>query len=113
MTWLAVYAFIKYWLPMTTAAGLLFKLYFIIRNAVRRTMDDIGIWANTLLDNHLTHIQASAEQASASLKELSETNREVASSMKSMREDFQETQVENLRVQSNILTGIEVLRDRG
>lgn len=113
MTWLVVYAFIKYWLPMITALGLVLKLFFIVRKAIKQTMEDIGLWANTLLDNHLTHIQEYAENASTSLKDLSETNREVALSMQAMRKDLKEVQIENIKVHGDILTGIEVLRDRG
>jgi hypothetical protein len=110
MTWLLVYAFIKFWLPIVSAAGLLFKLFLVCRKAVTNAKNDISAWANTLLDNHMTHIQIAAEDASASLLQIAETNRTFSNTMLEMRNDFQETQKENLRVQTAIMTGIEVLK---
>ncbi|HEX3739440.1 MAG TPA: hypothetical protein VHV29_06910 [Terriglobales bacterium] len=112
MTLLAIYAFIKFWLPLATATSLCVKGFFYTRSVVRNAQDGISIWTNTLLDNHMAHIQKAAEDASDSLKSIAEANHDFAVAMREMREDFQESQAENIRVQGAILTGIEVLKDR-
>lgn len=112
MTLLALFAFLKFWLPVVTAIGTTTKIIFICRKYVRTLRTDIGDWASSLLDNHMAHIQTAAEEATESLKVMSATNQQVATTIQTMREDFQQAQTENIRTQSAILTGIEVLRDR-
>lgn len=112
MSLLALYAFIKFWLPLATATGFCVKGFFYIRSVVKNTQEGISTWANSLLDNHMTHIQVAAEEATECLKVMSATNQQLATIMQTMREDFQQAQTENIRTQSAILTGIEVLRDR-
>lgn len=113
MVWPLIYAFIKYWLPIISVLGLFVKLALSTRKAIRAAKDDISSWANVLLDNHMTHIQDAVESASKSLTSISETNKELVASMKSIREDSLHSQTELMRVQNTILTGIEVLKDRG
>lgn len=109
-TWIAVYSLIKFWLPIITAVGLLGKLFFAIRKSLRGVKEDIGVWASTLLDNHMTHIQSAAERASDSLTEMVETNKTVAVAMSDMRHDFQASQTSQLAVQHDILIGLEVIK---
>ena len=113
MTGPVFYELIKFWLPLITAGGIGLRLIFAIRKLYISTKDSIVSWANVLLENHMTHIQAAAENASISLAMMTETNKELASTIKLLRDDFVGTQHENLRIQSAILTGIEVLKDRG
>lgn len=110
MTWLAVYAFIKFWGPIATAVGLLVKAYLSATKG-------ISSWANTLLDNHMQHIQDASERSSQAVVELAsyhrdmlDSQRELVVAMCSMKEDLHDHTIEDLRVQTKILTGIEVLK---
>ena len=105
-----IVGYVGVWLPVITALGLAAKGILMIRAAFKKAKQDVGNWANQLLDNHMTHIQSAAEQAAASLKSMSDTNREMVVAMKEMREDFQTHQVEEMRVQNAIMTGIEVIK---
>lgn len=100
-----LYETIKFWLPLATAGGFLIKAFLAGKRGV-------STWASQLLDNHMAHIQQAAEDASASLSAMTESNRQIAETMKEMRGDFQQSYTENARVQTAILTNLEVLKDR-
>jgi len=109
-TWITIYTFIKFWLPIVTAIGIVGKLFLMIRKSLQNAKNDVSAWASTLLDNHMAHIQAAAERASESLTEMVETNKTVAVAMSGMRQDFQASQTSQLAVQHEILTGLEVIK---
>lgn len=100
-----LYAALVYILPIGTFLGFVVKAYLTAKQTISE-------WANTLLDNHMSHIQNAAEKASNSLAEMSETNKEICATMKEMRNDFQQNQREMVDVQHDILTGIEILKSR-
>lgn len=100
-----MYETIKFWFPLATAGGFLIKTFLAGKRGV-------SIWANQLLNNHMAHIQQAAEDASASLSTMAESNKEMVGTMKEMRTDFQQGYTENARVQTAILTNLEVLKDR-
>jgi len=109
---LSIYALITFWLPIITAVSLSIKAFLAIRKMFRSTKTAISEWANALLDNHMTHIQAAVEDASKSIGQMAESNRELVTTMKEMRTDFQQSYRENDRKQTVILTSLEVLKDR-
>lgn len=128
MTGLEIYALIKFWGPLLTFGSIVVKGFFVAKKG-------ISSWANTLLDNHMAHIQASAEKAADAVTELASYHRntlesqkemvsemvgvrqdlarngdQVLETMKSMREDALHSQAANIQVQGAILTGIEVIK---
>ena len=112
LTWAAVYVFIKFWLPMATFLGLLVK-------GAQMTGRQVSSIASTFLDNHMQHIQESAETASAAVvelagyhKEMLESQGRIVTSIEGMSRDFHEHVHEDRQAQAAILTGIEVLKDR-
>jgi hypothetical protein len=109
-TWIAIYAALKFWLPLFTGLGVLVRCFIAVRNGLSTVKAEVGEWANTLLDNHMAHIQSAAEDAASCMREMADTNREVAQTMRAMREDFQRSQQEGLRVQHELLTGLEVVK---
>jgi hypothetical protein len=110
LTWIAVYAAVKFWFPLFTALGVLTKVFLAIRNGLNTAKAEISEWASTLLDNHMTHLQSAAEEGVSCMREMADTNRELVQTMRTMREDFQRSQQEGLRVQHEILTGLEVIK---
>jgi hypothetical protein len=105
-----LHVILSFWLPIASATALIIKTVLGIRKWFRETKAGVEQWADTLLNNHMVHVEAAAVEASAYLREMSETNKELSTTMREMRQDFQESQVENNRVQNAILTGIEVLK---
>lgn len=108
-----VYTFIKFWLPMVTFLGLLAK-------GGQIAGERISAWANTFLDNHMLHIQESAEKAAVAVTELTkyhehntDLQKEMVDQLTGLRADFAEHGKEMLQTQHQIITGIEVLKDRG
>ena len=86
------------------------KLSLLTRKAYIGAKNSISAWTNQLLDNHMTHIQKAAEDAAASIRDVAQSNREVALTMKEMRADFQANNTEIRQAQTDILTGIEVIK---
>jgi hypothetical protein len=87
MTALAFYAALKFWLPMLTAFGLVIKAY-------KSAKVGVTAWADALLNNHLAHIQAATEATASLLREA------------------QEYQRKDAETQRQIITSLEVLKDR-
>jgi hypothetical protein len=117
ITGLAVYAFIRFWLPIASAVALAGKLFLVTRKAVTNAKAEVSQWANTLLDNHMTHIQDSAEKAAAAVVELAEFHKGTISAqermvdeMQGVRSDLAANNAQLLNVQHQILTGIEVIK---
>jgi hypothetical protein len=109
----AIYAFIKFWLPLATFLGLLVKGAQLVGSR-------ISLIASTFLDNHMAHIQESAESAATAVVELAGYHKEmlqaqgqIVIAIQSMSNDFHEYIQEDRQAQAAILTGIEVLKDRG
>jgi len=112
MSMLALYEQLKFWLPVTTVIGLIIKGYLSAKKAAQT-------WANTMLDNHMAHIQESSEQAAKAVvelagfhKEMLEQQREVVNNMTLMQRDFHEHVQEDARVQNAILTTLEVVKSQ-
>lgn len=105
-----IYEQLKYWLPVTTVLGLLFKAYTKARNSM-------SIWAGALIDNHMTHIQAATEKASDAVVQLANYHRDMLDSQHSMvstlhdmKTELHEYAKDSLDVQSNIVTNLEVVK---
>ncbi len=110
--WLLIYAFIKFWLPIVTAFGLMIKGFFVLRSSM-------GDWAAKFLDNHMAHIQDVTEQSSVAVRELATYHKEmlrtqdsVVRSIELISRDFHDHTLEDQRVQGAILTGIEVIKSK-
>jgi len=108
-----VYAFIKFWLPLITFLGLLVK-------GAQMAGSRMSTIASAFLDNHMAHIQEAAESASTAVVELAGYHKEmlqsqgkIVTAIESMSRDFHEHVTEDRQAQAAILTGIEVLKDRG
>lgn len=76
--------------------------------------------ASTFLDNHMAHIQQSVESASGAVvelagyhKEMLQSQEEIVDAIKLMSRDFHDHVQEDRQAQAAIITGIEVLKDRG
>jgi hypothetical protein len=91
MTAIALYAAVKFWLPLLTAFGLVIKAY-------GSTKRGITAWADTLMNNHLSHIQAATEETARLLRDAIKSD--------------EEHRKADLEVLQEIKTGIEVLKDR-
>lgn len=112
MTWLAIYAFVKFWLPIITIVTLVVKGFSTIINRV-------SVWADKLFDNHMNHIQDSVEKASVAVVQLVEcqkgvldTQTKIVSELSTMRQDFISSSKELMAAQHALHVGIEVLKDR-
>lgn len=103
MTWLIFYALIKYWIPILTALGILWRGITGIKRGVKD-------FADTLLDNHLQHIQIAVEKSSEAVISLCETQKDSSVSIVRISEDLRDHQKEDIRVQTAILTGIEFIK---
>lgn len=110
MTLAALYEQLKFWLPVTTVITLMVRAYFATKKAAQS-------WANTMLDNHMAHIQASSERAAAAVtelagyhKEMLDQQRDLVQNMTMMQRDFHEHTMEDARVQSAIFTALEVIK---
>lgn len=108
MTPIQIYDQIRYWLPVS---GIL-SIVWAIKRGIKK-------WADTMLENHMSHIQTSTEQAAAAVTELAGYHRdmlgqqkEIVTSMALIQRDFHEHIREDERVQRDILTGIEVIKSR-
>jgi hypothetical protein len=112
MTPPAIYALIRFWLPLVTFFGLLIKGALL---AGKR----ISNWADTFLDNHMNHIQESAEKAAVAVTELTKYHegatilqKEMVSQLTGIRSELSEQGKQILGTQHQIITGIEILKDR-
>lgn len=112
MTWLAIYAIIKFWLPIVTVLTLLVKAFNTIVGRVSE-------WANKLFDNHMNHIQDSVEKAAVAVVQLVEcqkgyldTQTKIVSEISTMRSDFAASSKELMQGHHQMMMGIEVLKDR-
>lgn len=100
-----IYEFVKFWLPVLTGFGMVFKAWRVARGGVTK-------WADSLLNNHLTHIQIATEQSAKLLVEVRDDHRVAKQEITGIRSDLHTHEVATLAVQQQILTGIEVLKDR-
>ncbi len=112
MTGLEMYAVLKFWLPIVTAGGFVVKAYLSAKKS-------IGTWANTLLDNHMSHIQEASEKSSAAIIELADyhkqmlgTQEKMIISMERISEDFRDHIRDDERVQGSILLSLKAIEIR-
>lgn len=91
MTLAVFYAALKFWLPIITAFTMVYKAYGSAKTG-------ITAWADKLLNNHLSHIQSATEETANLMRE-------------SIQADSKYRE-QDARVQQEIITGIEILRDR-
>lgn len=89
-----IYEELKYWLPVVTLMTLVVKAFFSSKRAV-------GEYADKLLNNHLAHIEAYSERAALASESGAKSAENLAKQIGEMARD-----------QRDILTGIEVLKDR-
>jgi hypothetical protein len=110
MSLVALYEQLKFWLPVVTVITLMIKGFRSAKSAAQT-------WANTMLDNHMAHIQASSERAAAAVtelagyhKEMLDQQRDLVQNMTLMQRDFHEHIQEDQRVQQAIFTALEVVK---
>jgi len=112
MTWPEIYNQLKYWIPLTTVCTMIYRAY-------RQASKSITDWADKLMSNHLTHIQAATERSAVLLEEVRD-NQAVqlekaiytAESVQKVAVDLEHHEQEDGKVQHDILTALEVLKDR-
>jgi hypothetical protein len=100
------YEILKFWLPLISGFGLVIHGY-------RSAENGISAWADSLLNNHLHSIQAATEKTAATLVEVRDDGRKAATEVAKVRENLQKHQDADEKVQREILTTLEVLKDRG
>lgn len=105
MTGQAIYEIIKFWLPLISGFGLVIKAY-------KSASSGITQWADSLLNNHLSHIQDATEKSASLLQEVRDDHRAAQVEVAGVRSDLKAHEAQALAVQQQILTGIEVLKDR-
>jgi hypothetical protein len=110
LNWMDVYEHVKFWLPVSTAAGLLYRWYANLKRGVSK-------WADTLLDNHMVHIQSASEKASEAVVELAGYHKEMLDSQQKlvvaltdMQSDVHEHFSEDRKITAQVATGIEVIK---
>lgn len=94
MTWPTFYEQIKYWLPVVTFLLLCYKGY---ASAEKKAES----WMGTLLDNHLTHVQAATESMAESMSQLVSCQKESTAALSRLA-----------TAQNELVLGIEILKDR-
>jgi hypothetical protein len=112
-----LHSILVYWLPFITTTGLAVKLFFSIRKGLRSIRVGISSWADTLLNNHMSHIQNSAETAAKAVVDLADQHRNniavqqrLIDEMTGVRSDLSNNSMQILKAHHEILTGIEVLK---
>lgn len=101
MTFQTVSDALKFWMPLLTGITLVVRLGF----AVKR---QIAMYAHQLLNNHLSHIQKSAEESATQLTNVANTNEQILVTMR----DMSDTLKKSTEIQMKVLTGVEILKDR-
>lgn len=69
MHWIVLFGYLKLWVPSFGGLYLAFKLYTSVSHGVSE-------WANTLLDNHMKHIQDASERIANSMDLMATDHRE-------------------------------------
>lgn len=105
MTGEAIYEIVKFWLPIATAFGLVIRGWKSAKGGVTQ-------WADLLLNNHLSHIQTATEASASLLKEVRDNGVSAAAAVAQISQDLRLHEDSTLKVQRDILVGIEILKDR-
>ena len=112
MTWPEIYNQLKYWIPLTTVCTMIYRAY-------RQASKSITDWADKLMSNHLTDIQAATERSAVLLEEVRDNQISqgvkvdlVAIHSAKVASDLEKHEQEDGKVQRDILTTLEVLKDR-
>jgi len=112
MTGTQIYDAVKYWLPVTT-------FFTVGYSAYRSVLAKVTIWGNKLLENHLKHIQSATEESAKVLKEVRDNQISqgvkvdlVAAHVAKVANDLEKHEEADGEVQHQILTALEVLKDR-
>ena len=95
---------LRWWVPLVSVSVLVWKAYADAKKSVRE-------WADKLFENHLAHIQAASEQGAASLQRLVEYQHDSAVAVQKVAVDLEAHEQQDARVQAEILSGIEVLKN--
>ena len=117
MTPTIIYDAVKFWLPIVTGTGIIIKAYLTAKK-------NASEWLERIMNRQLGHLEVSTEHAAKAVVELAgfhkdmlESQKEMVRSqgdvlgvIKDMHADFQHHVSEDVRVQSQILTGIEILK---
>ena len=112
ITGAAIYAVVKFWLPAITAVILVIKGMLAVHKFFSKMRTDVSEWAGQMLDNHMAHMQDAVERGAKAVEQMNVTMKTFAGELTQLRKDFQDHTKEDLRVQTAILTGLEVLKDR-
>ena len=113
------YNAVKYWLPLVSAALVVFRVIVWIRNKINSTIAATAAWGESLLHNHLAHLQTATEESVVILKEVRDNQSEQLSKAKLTAEavgkvaiDLERHEAADGEVQQKILTALEILKDR-
>jgi hypothetical protein len=114
-----IYEAVKFWLPLLTVAGVLYRAYKKVTNGVQA-------WADCLLHNHLTHIQSSTQETVCVLKEVRDSQNTQAESITEVGKNILDVKQNITKVaddladhingdgqlQQQIATDLAILKDR-
>lgn len=116
MTAIALYAALKFWLPMVTAFILICKGY-------TSGVNKLTTWADKLLNNHLSHIQTATEATAATmlthaaksallLEEIRTDGSAAALSVAQVATNLKDAERRSTERQTEILRDLAILKDR-
>lgn len=116
---LTVYDIIRWWLPIIGAAIGVIKTGIWIRNKVNETITAVAAWGDKALNNHLHSIEDNTSRTAAVLGEVRDNQAQqvaqierVATAVAAVGDSLEKHAVSDDQIQHEILTGIEVLKDR-
>ncbi len=91
MTAHAALDFIKFWLPVSSAIGVVIKVYFTAKKALAKWFDRVGSafegYLAKAVDNHMTHVQGDVNRASTAIVELANYHKNMTDSQKVVQAD--------------------------
>lgn len=110
--WVAIYAFIKFWLPLISAIGIVVKLY---NSATARFYK----WADSMVDSHTRLIAASVDKVGIAVSEMIACHRDtlerqldIDHDIGQIKEIIHDHKQEVVNSHALILSGIEILKDK-
>lgn len=112
LTWIIVYNFIKFWLPLTTLIGLVIKGYF---HATNRFYN----WANAIIESNTKTIAERVDKAGTAVLEMASYHKAMVDSQSTVNttinqlsDTFHDHKLDVLRNHTMLLAGIEIIKGK-
>ena len=100
-----VYESIRYWLPLVSGFVMVVGLY-------RSAKKNISIWAETLFENHLQHIQAATTETVKETKETNKLLNTAAMNIADVKTTLADHNLKEGEVWSGVVKTLALLEDR-